>query len=124
VFSPLFVIAALLFVLEHEAHLVGMPVLLLILLVELVAVSILFFRSTRTYVATEAATGSNGRIRSAVMQRFTGGFNDLVGFDLRASRPPPPGFVRLPVRLANVHGPAVVFASSLSVLHSGCPEIV
>ena len=44
VFSILFAIAALLLVLEHEAHLLGMPALLLILLVELLAVGILFFR--------------------------------------------------------------------------------
>ncbi|HVR78880.1 MAG TPA: NAD(P)-dependent oxidoreductase [Acidimicrobiia bacterium] len=42
-------------------------------------------------------TGSNGRIGEAVMRRFTGRFDEVVGFDRRADNPPPPGCVGVPV---------------------------
>ena len=46
-------------------------------------------------------TGSNGRIGSAVMRRLTGRFSDVVGFDLKAPTPPPPGCVRIPVDITS-----------------------
>jgi nucleoside-diphosphate-sugar epimerase len=46
-------------------------------------------------------TGSNGRIGTAVMQRLTGRFSDVVGFDLKALTPPPPDCVRIPVDIAS-----------------------
>lgn len=46
-------------------------------------------------------TGSNGRIGTAVMQRLTGRFSDVVGFDLKAPSPPPPDCVRIPVDLSS-----------------------
>jgi len=36
-------------------------------------------------------TGSNGTIGDAVMRRFAGRFDDVVGFDRKAPDPPPPG---------------------------------
>lgn len=42
-------------------------------------------------------TGSNGRIGDAVMQRFAGRFEDVVGFDRKAESPPPPGCTYIPV---------------------------
>jgi len=36
-------------------------------------------------------SGSNGRIGDAVMRRLAGRFTDVVGFDRKAPRPPPPG---------------------------------
>lgn len=38
-------------------------------------------------------TGSNGRIGDAVMRRFAGRFDDVVGFDRKAPQPAPPGCV-------------------------------
>ena len=38
-------------------------------------------------------SGANGRIGQAVMRRFVGGFEDVVGFDRKAPEPPPPGCV-------------------------------
>ena len=46
-------------------------------------------------------TGSNGRIGTAVMQRLTGRFSDVVGFDLKAPTPPPPDCVRIAVDIAS-----------------------
>lgn len=40
-------------------------------------------------------TGCNGRIGSAVMQRLTGRYSDVVGLDRNAPTPPPPGCVRI-----------------------------
>ena len=42
-------------------------------------------------------TGSNGTIGEAVMRRFAGRFADVVGFDRKAPRPPPPGCTHVPV---------------------------
>ncbi|HEX9638654.1 MAG TPA: hypothetical protein VGB99_14045, partial [Acidobacteriota bacterium] len=38
-------------------------------------------------------SGSNGRIGDAVMRRFAGRFEDVVGFDRKAPQPAPPGCV-------------------------------
>src|SRR5262245_12150607 len=46
-------------------------------------------------------TGSNGRIGDAVMRRFTGRFDDVVGFDRKAPGPPPPGCVYIPVEITS-----------------------
>jgi len=42
-------------------------------------------------------TGSNGSIGRAVMQRFSGRFQDVVGFDRKAPTPPPEGCVAVAV---------------------------
>ena len=42
-------------------------------------------------------TGSNGRIGTAVMQRLTGRFSDVIGFDRKSPSPPPPGCTSIPV---------------------------
>ena len=42
-------------------------------------------------------TGSNGSIGRAVMQRFAGRFDDVVGFDRKAPTPPPEGCVAVAV---------------------------
>lgn len=42
-------------------------------------------------------TGSNGRIGEAIMRRFAGRFDDVVGFDRKAESPPPPGCTYIPV---------------------------
>lgn len=49
-------------------------------------------------------TGSNGRIGDAVMRRFVGRFDDIVGFDRKADNPPPPGCVRVPVDITSDEG--------------------
>ena len=46
-------------------------------------------------------TGSNGRIGEAVMRRFAGRFEDVVGFDRKAPKPPPPGCVYVPVEITS-----------------------
>ena len=46
-------------------------------------------------------TGCNGRIGSVVMERLTGHFSDVVGFDRNAPAPPPPNCVRIPVDIAS-----------------------
>lgn len=46
-------------------------------------------------------TGSNGRIGEAVMQRLTGRFSDVVGFDRKAPAPPPPGCTHIPVDITS-----------------------
>jgi nucleoside-diphosphate-sugar epimerase len=42
-------------------------------------------------------TGSNGSIGDAVMRRFAGRFEHVVGFDRQAPAPPPPGCAAVPV---------------------------
>ncbi|HJT70798.1 MAG TPA: NAD(P)-dependent oxidoreductase [Terriglobales bacterium] len=46
-------------------------------------------------------TGSNGNIGRAVMQRFVGRFQEVVGFDRKAPSPPPPGCVAVPVDITS-----------------------
>ena len=46
-------------------------------------------------------TGSNGRIGRAVMERLGPMFTDVVGFDLSAPSPPPPGCTRIPVDISS-----------------------
>ena len=46
-------------------------------------------------------TGSNGRIGDAVMRRFAGRFEGIVGFDRKAPGPPPPGCVYMPVEITS-----------------------
>lgn len=46
-------------------------------------------------------TGSNGSIGNAVMRRFAGRFDDVVGFDRKAPSPPPPGCTAVPVDITS-----------------------
>ncbi len=46
-------------------------------------------------------TGSNGSIGDAVMRRFAGQFEHVVGFDRQAPAPPPPGCVAVPVDITS-----------------------
>mgnify|MGYP000232791329 CR=1 FL=1 len=46
-------------------------------------------------------TGSNGRIGDAVMRRFAGRFDTVVGFDRKAPAPPPPGCVYVTVEITS-----------------------
>jgi len=46
-------------------------------------------------------TGANGRIGDAVMQRLTGRFSDVIGFDRKAPTPPPTDCVYIPVDIAS-----------------------
>ena len=46
-------------------------------------------------------TGSNGLIGDAVMRRLAGRFEDIVGFDRKAPKPPPPGCVYVPVEITS-----------------------
>jgi nucleoside-diphosphate-sugar epimerase/uncharacterized membrane protein len=46
-------------------------------------------------------TGSNGRIGDAVMRRFAGRFEHVVGFDRKAPGSPPPGCVHVPVEITS-----------------------
>lgn len=46
-------------------------------------------------------TGASGRIGDAVMQRLTGRFSDVVGFDRKALTPQPPDCVYIPVDIAS-----------------------
>jgi nucleoside-diphosphate-sugar epimerase/uncharacterized membrane protein len=46
-------------------------------------------------------TGSNGRIGDAVMRRLAGRFQDVVGFDRKAPKPPPPGCVYIAVDITS-----------------------
>ncbi len=46
-------------------------------------------------------TGSNGRIGTAVMERLTSRFSDVVGFDRKAPGPPPPGCTQIPVDITS-----------------------
>jgi NAD(P)-dependent dehydrogenase (short-subunit alcohol dehydrogenase family) len=47
------------------------------------------------------ATGSNGTIGDAVMRRFAGRFDDVVGFDRKAPNPPPPGCTAVAVDITS-----------------------
>ena len=55
----------------------------------------------KTESGTILVTGSNGRIGDAVMRRFAGRFSDVVGFDRKAPKPPPPGCVYMPVEITS-----------------------
>ena len=46
-------------------------------------------------------TGSNGRIGDAVMRRLAGRFDNIVGFDRKAPKPPPPGCVYIAVEITS-----------------------
>lgn len=46
-------------------------------------------------------TGSNGSIGNAVMRRFVGRFDHVIGFDRKAPAPPPPGCVAIPVDITS-----------------------
>lgn len=46
-------------------------------------------------------TGSNGSIGDAVMRRFTGKFEHVIGFDRQALDPPPPDCVYIPVEITS-----------------------
>ena len=46
-------------------------------------------------------TGSNGTIGEAVMRRFAGKFDHVVGFDRKAPGPPPPDCVYVPVEITS-----------------------
>ena len=46
-------------------------------------------------------TGSNGTIGDAVMRRFDGKFDHVVGFDRKAPAPPPPNCVYIPVEITS-----------------------
>ena len=46
-------------------------------------------------------TGSNGLIGDAVMRRLAGRFENIVGFDRKAPKPPPPGCVYVPVDITS-----------------------
>ena len=46
-------------------------------------------------------TGANGRIGDAVMRRHVGRFEEIVGLDRKAPRPPPPGCVYVPVEITS-----------------------
>ena len=46
-------------------------------------------------------SGSNGRIGDAVMRRFAGRFDDVVGFDRKAPQPAPPGCVYVAVDITS-----------------------
>jgi nucleoside-diphosphate-sugar epimerase len=46
-------------------------------------------------------TGSNGTIGDAVMRRFAGRFDDVVGFDRKSPKPPPPGCTYVPVEITS-----------------------
>lgn len=47
-------------------------------------------RPRPTPLCRASETGSNGRIGEAVMRRFAGRFDQVVGFDRKADNPPPP----------------------------------
>ena len=46
-------------------------------------------------------SGSNGRIGDAVMRRFAGRFDDVVGLDRKAPQPAPPGCVYVAVDITS-----------------------
>jgi nucleoside-diphosphate-sugar epimerase len=46
-------------------------------------------------------TGSNGTIGDAIMRRFAGRFDDVVGFDRKAPNPPPPGCTAVAVDITS-----------------------
>jgi len=49
-------------------------------------------------------SGSNGRIGDAVMRRFAGRFDDVVGLDRKAPQPAPPGCVYVAVDITSDEG--------------------
>jgi nucleoside-diphosphate-sugar epimerase len=55
----------------------------------------------KTKGGTVIVTGSNGTIGDAVMRRFAGHFESIVGFDRKSPKPPPPGCVYLPVEITS-----------------------
>jgi nucleoside-diphosphate-sugar epimerase len=61
--------------------------------------------NTETGIKTESGivivTGSNGTIGDAVMRRFAGRFDDVVGFDRKAPNPPPPGCTAVAVDITS-----------------------
>jgi nucleoside-diphosphate-sugar epimerase len=61
--------------------------------------------NTETGIKTESGivivTGSNGTIGDAVMRRFAGRFDDVVGFDRKAPNPPPPGCTAVDVDITS-----------------------
>lgn len=59
-------------------------------------------------------TGSDGLIGGAVMRRFSGRFDSVVGFDRKATKPPPPGCVYIPVEITSDEG---VREGLLSLIH-------
>ena len=46
-------------------------------------------------------TGSNGRIGSALIERLTGKYGQVIGFDQKAPAPPPPDCVRIAVDIGS-----------------------
>lgn len=46
-------------------------------------------------------TGAKGRVGDAVMRRFVGRFNQIVGFDRKSPDPPPPGCLYEPVEITS-----------------------
>ncbi len=46
-------------------------------------------------------TGANGRIGDAVMRRFVGRFDHIIGFDRKVPTPPPPGCEYVPVDITS-----------------------
>lgn len=59
----------------------------------------IFIMATDTGIVI--VTGSNGRIGDAVMRRFSGRFDAVVGFDRKAPKPPPPGCVYVAVEITS-----------------------
>jgi len=61
--------------------------------------------NTETGIKTESGivivTGSNGTIGDAVMRRFAGRFDDVVGFDRKSPNPPPPGCTAVAVDITS-----------------------
>ena len=55
----------------------------------------------KTESGTVIVTGSNGTIGDAVMRRFAGRFDDVVGFDRKAPNPPPPGCTAVDVDITS-----------------------
>lgn len=55
----------------------------------------------RSTSAIVIVTGSNGTIGDAVIRRFAGRFDDVVGFDRKAPNPPPPGCTAVAVDITS-----------------------
>jgi nucleoside-diphosphate-sugar epimerase len=55
----------------------------------------------KTESGTVIVTGSNGTIGDAVMRRFAGRFESIVGFDRKSPKPPPPDCVYMPVEITS-----------------------
>jgi nucleoside-diphosphate-sugar epimerase len=58
-------------------------------------------RDDKTERGMVIVTGSNGTIGDAVMRRFAGRFDDVVGFDRKAPNPPPPGCTAVDVDITS-----------------------